>query len=50
MGKYIGFAVMIILILLVLEWFKIFDVPFLKLQDFTVNKEKMYNKSIQAID
>ena len=50
MGKYIGLAIVLIVIILILEWFQIFDFPFLELSDFTAGKEKMYNRTIEAID
>ena len=50
MGKYIGLAMILILILLVLEWFQIFDIPFLEISDFTAGKKKMYNKTIEVLD
>jgi hypothetical protein len=50
MGKYIGLAMMFVLIILILEWFQIVDIPYLELQDFTAGKKRMYNKTIEALD
>ena len=48
MGKYIGCAIMLLLILVILECFKIVDIPFLELSDFTAGKKEMINKTIAA--
>ena len=48
MGKYIGFALILFLILAILEWFKIVDIPFLELSDFTAGKKEMIYKTITA--
>ena len=50
MGKYIGLAMMFVLIILILEWFQIVDIPFIELSDFTTGKKTMYNKTIEALN
>jgi multidrug efflux pump subunit AcrB len=50
MGKYIGYAIVILVILLILEWFKIVDIPFLEIPDFTAGKKNMLYKTKEALD
>jgi hypothetical protein len=50
MGKYIGYAIIVFLILLILEWFEIVDIPFLEIPDFTAGKKGMIHKTIEALD
>jgi hypothetical protein len=50
MGKYIGGAIIIFLILVILEWFQIVDIPFLELPDFTAGKKEMIHKTKKALD
>jgi hypothetical protein len=50
MGKYIVYAIIIFLILLILEWLKIVDVPFLEIPDFTKGKREMIQKTKKALD
>jgi hypothetical protein len=41
MGKYIGFAILIIVAIFALEYFQIVDVPFLEIPDFLSGKKQM---------
>ena len=50
MGKYIGYAIIVFLILLFLEWFEIVDIPFLEIPDFTSGKKEMIYKTKEALD
>ena len=50
MGKYIIYGIIILLVLFILEYFQIVDVPFLEIPDFTSGKEEMMHKTIEAID
>ena len=50
MGKYIGYAIIIFLILLILECFEIVDIPFLEIPDFTAGKKEMIHKTMEALD
>ncbi|MFX0200463.1 MAG: hypothetical protein ACFFCW_30465 [Candidatus Hodarchaeota archaeon] len=50
MGKYIGYAIIIFLILLILECFEIVDIPFLEIPDFTAGKKTMLYKTKKALD
>ena len=50
MRKYIGCAIIVFLILLILEWFEIVDIPFLEIPDFTSGKKEMIYKTKEALD
>jgi hypothetical protein len=50
MIKYVGLAIVVILALFFLEWFRIIDVPFLEVRDFTAGKKAMMGKTIEAIE
>ena len=45
MGKYIGYALIVLVILFALEWFEIVDVPILEIPDLTSSKEAIIEKS-----
>jgi hypothetical protein len=45
MGKYIGYAVCILVALFFLEWFQIIDIPFVDIPDFTSGKKVLIEKS-----
>ena len=49
MGKYIICGIIILLVLFIIEYFQIFDVPFIEIPDFTSGKEKMIIKTVEAI-
>lgn len=50
MGKYIIYAIIILIALFILEYLQIIDVPFLEIPDFTSGKENMIHKTTKAID
>lgn len=50
MGKYIAYAVIILLVLFALEWFEIVDIPFLEIPDYLSGKEELINKTDNALD
>lgn len=45
MGKYIGYVILIIVVICVLEWFQIVDVPFLEIPDSISRKKEMVDSS-----
>jgi hypothetical protein len=49
-GKYIGCAILIIVVLLVLEWFQIVDVPFFEISDFTSGKKDMIHSTDDVLE
>ncbi|MEJ2096866.1 MAG: hypothetical protein P8Y38_06945 [Deltaproteobacteria bacterium] len=50
MGKYIAYAIIILLVLFALEWFEIVDIPFLEIPDYLSSKEELINKTDNALD
>ncbi|UCG07640.1 MAG: hypothetical protein JSV83_03030 [Desulfobacterales bacterium] len=49
MGKYILYAVIIFIALFILNWFKIINIPFLDMPDFTGAKEESFHKSQEKV-
>jgi len=45
MGKYIGYSILILVVIFVLEWFQIVDVPFFEIPDFTSGKKNMIHST-----
>jgi len=45
MGKYFGYAILIIGVIFVLEWFQIVDVPFFRIPDFMSGKKDMIHST-----
>ena len=45
MGKYVISGVIIFIALLVLNWFKIINIPFLDIPDFTGDKQESIHKT-----
>lgn len=41
MGKYIGYTLLIIVVVVALEWLQIVDVPYLDIPDLTSQKKDM---------
>jgi hypothetical protein len=41
MGKYIGYTLLIIVVVIALEYLQIVDVPYLEISDFTSGKKDM---------
>ena len=50
MGKYIGYTLMILLILFILEWFQIFDVPYFETPEYTSGKKGMLESTQRSLD
>jgi hypothetical protein len=50
LGKYIGYAILILAILFVLEWFQIVDVPFFDIPDFMSEKKDMVDSTKDALE
>ena len=49
-GKYIGYAILIIVVIFVLEWFQIVDVPFFEIPDFLLGKKDMIHSTEDALE
>jgi hypothetical protein len=50
MGKYIFYALAVLVILFALEWFEIVDVPFLEIPNITGQKKEILDRSKDAMD
>ncbi len=50
MGKYLGYAILIMVVIFVLEWFQIVDVPFLEIPDFTSGKNDMIHSTEDVLE
>jgi len=50
MGKYIGYAILIIVVIFVLEWFQIVDVPFFEIPDFMSGKNEMIDSTKDVLE
>ena len=49
-GKYIGYAILIIAAIFVLEWFQIVDVPFFEIPDFMSGKKDMIDSTKDVLE
>ena len=49
MGKYIIYSVIILLALFILNWFKIINIPWLDIPDFTKYKQEMISNSQDSV-
>ena len=49
-GKYIGYAILIIVVIFVLEWFQIVDVPFFEIPDFMSGKMDMVHSTEDVLE
>ena len=50
MGKYIGYAIVIIVVIFVLEWSQIVDVPFFEIPDYTSGKNDMIHSTEDVLE
>ena len=50
MGKYIGYAILIMVVIFVLEWFQIVDVPFFEIPDFMSGKKDMIDSTKDILE
>jgi hypothetical protein len=50
MGKYLGYAILIIGVIFVLEWFQIVDVPFFEIPDFMSAKKHMIHSTENVLE
>jgi len=50
MGKYIGYTILIMVVIFVLEWFQIVDVPFFQIPDFTSGKKDMIHSTEDVLE
>ena len=50
MGKYVGYVILILVVLFVLEWFQVVDVPFFDIPDFLSGKHEMVDTTKDVLD
>ena len=50
MGKFIGYAVLILVILFVIEWLQIIDIPFIEIPDYLSGKKEMIDATKGTLD
>jgi hypothetical protein len=50
MGKYLGYAILVIGVIFVLEWFQIVDVPFFEIPDFMSVKKDMIHSTEDVLE
>jgi len=50
MGKYLGYAIIFIVVIFVLEWFQIVDVPFFKIPDLLSEKKDMIHSTGDVLE
>jgi hypothetical protein len=49
MGKFVIYGVIIFVALLILNWFKIIDIPLLDIPDFTGTKKEIVTKTQDSV-
>ena len=49
MGKFIVYALCIVAVLFFLEWFRIVDIPYFDIPDFTGSKKSLIEKSPESL-
>jgi hypothetical protein len=49
MGKYVGYVILILVVLFAVEYFGIFDIPFFDIPDYLSGKESMMDKTEEAM-
>ena len=50
MGKYIGYLLLIMVILFTLEWFQIVDIPYFEIPDYMGGKKVIIDSTEKALD
>ena len=50
MGKYVGYAILALIVLFVLEFFGIVDIPYFDIPDYFSGKEGMVDKTENAME
>ncbi|MFC1876492.1 hypothetical protein ACFL2E_04365 [Thermodesulfobacteriota bacterium] len=49
MGKYVGYVILILIVLFAVEYFGIIDIPFFDIPDYFTGKEGMIDKTEDAM-
>ena len=50
MGKYVGYVIMILIVLFAVEFFGIVDIPYFDIPDYFSGKEGMMDKTEKAMN
>lgn len=50
MGKYLAYVILALIIIFVLEWFEIVDIPFLEIPNYLTGKEDMMQKTSESLE
>jgi hypothetical protein len=50
MGKYIGYTLLVIVVVFILEWFQIVDVPYFDIPDLTSGKKDMVTSTAEILE
>ena len=49
MRKFIGYSLCLLVILFLLEWFRIVDIPYFDIPDYTGSKKELFDKSQETL-
>ena len=49
MVRYIGYTLCILVILFLLEWFRIVDIPYFDIPNYTGSKKELFDKSQETL-
>ena len=49
MVKLVGYTLCILVILFLLEWFRIVDIPYLDIPNYTGSKKELFDKSQETL-
>jgi hypothetical protein len=50
MGKFIGYAFLLLITLFLIEWLQIIDVPFIEIPDYLSGKKEMIDSTKGTLD
>ena len=50
MGKYLGYLILLLLVLFALEWFRVVDLPLLEIPDYMTGKREMVESTERTLD
>ena len=50
MGKYVGYVILLLIVLFAVEYFGIIDIPFFDIPDYFSGKENMIDKTEDAMN
>lgn len=50
MGKYVGYFLIVVVVLFLLEWFGIVDIPFIDISGYLSGKEELVDQTGKALE